>query len=42
MQDKLNQKDEDYPMVINETLFDCLYHLETEDKQEMAEKQRLM
>jgi hypothetical protein len=44
MQDKLDQtKDEDYCMVSNETfLVDYyLYHLETEDRQERAEKQKL-
>jgi hypothetical protein len=41
MQDKLDQKDEDYRMVSNETFLDYLYRLETEDKQERAEKQRL-
>ena len=41
MQDKLDQKDEDYRMVSNETFLDYLYRLETEDKQEKAEKQRL-
>jgi hypothetical protein len=41
MQDKLDQKDKDYHMVSNETFLDYLYHLEMEDKQERAEKQRL-
>eukprot|EP00557_Chaetoceros_sp_GSL56_P012168 CAMPEP_0176484630 /NCGR_PEP_ID=MMETSP0200_2-20121128/4560_1 /TAXON_ID=947934 /ORGANISM="Chaetoceros sp., Strain GSL56" /LENGTH=472 /DNA_ID=CAMNT_0017881123 /DNA_START=218 /DNA_END=1637 /DNA_ORIENTATION=- len=41
MQDKLDQKDEDYRMVSTETFLDYLYRLETEDKQERAEKQRL-
>jgi hypothetical protein len=41
MQDKLDQKDEDYRMVDNETFLNYLYRLETEDKQERAEKQRL-
>jgi hypothetical protein len=40
-QDKLDQKDKDYRMVRNETFLDYLYHLETEDRQERAEKQRL-
>jgi hypothetical protein len=41
MQDKLDQKDEDYRMVSNETFLDYLYRLEIEDQQERAEKQRL-
>jgi hypothetical protein len=41
MQDKLDQKDEDYRMVSIETFLDYLYRIETEDKQERAEKQRL-
>jgi hypothetical protein len=42
MQDKLDQKDEDYRMVDNETFLDYLYRLEMEDdRQERAEKQRL-
>jgi hypothetical protein len=41
MQDKLDQKDEDYCMVSNETFLDYLYHLKVEDRQERAEKQRL-
>jgi hypothetical protein len=38
MQDKLDQKDEDYRMVSNEAFLDYLYLLETEDRQERAEK----
>ena len=41
MQDMLDQKDEDYRMVSNETILDYLYRLEMEDKQERAEKERL-
>jgi hypothetical protein len=41
MQDKLDQKDEDYHMGSNETFLGYLYHLEIEDRQERAEKQRL-
>jgi hypothetical protein len=41
MQDKLDQKDEDYRMVSNETFLDYLYRLEVEDRQERAEKQKL-
>jgi hypothetical protein len=41
MQDKLDQMDEDCGMVENENFLDYLYRLETEDRQERAEKQRL-
>mmetsp|Transcript_17197 Transcript_17197/g.32552 ORF Transcript_17197/g.32552 Transcript_17197/m.32552 type:complete len:470 (+) Transcript_17197:1371-2780(+) len=41
MQEKLDQKDEDYRQVSTETFLDYLHRLETEDKQERAEKQRL-
>jgi hypothetical protein len=42
MQDKLDQKDENYLMVSNENFFDYLYHIEIEDRrQERAEKQKL-
>jgi hypothetical protein len=41
MQDKLDQKDKDYHMVSNETFLDYLYHLEIDNRQERAEKQRL-
>jgi hypothetical protein len=41
MQDKLDQKDEDYRMVSNETFLNYLYRLEVEDRQERADKQRL-
>jgi hypothetical protein len=41
MQDKLDQKDKDYRMVSNETFLNYLYHLELEDRQERADKQRL-
>jgi hypothetical protein len=41
MQDKLDQKDEDYHMVCNEAFLDYLYRLEIEDRQERADKQRL-
>jgi hypothetical protein len=40
MQDKLDQKDENYRMVSNETFLDYLYHLKLEDRQERANKQR--
>jgi hypothetical protein len=38
MQDKVDQKDEDYHMVSNETFLDYLYHLEIEDRQERVDK----
>jgi hypothetical protein len=42
MQDKLDQKDEDYRMVVSvETFLDYLHRLDAEDKQERAKKQRL-
>jgi hypothetical protein len=41
MQDKLDQKDDDYRMVSNETFLDYLYRLKIEDRQERADKQRL-
>jgi hypothetical protein len=40
-QDKLDQKDEDYRMVSNETFLDYLYCLEVKDRQKRAKKQRL-
>jgi hypothetical protein len=41
MQDKLDQKDDDYRMVSNETFLVYLLCLEIENRQERADKQRL-
>ena len=42
MQDKLDQKDDDYRQVSTETVLDYLSCLEAEDKLERAEKQKLL